>query len=472
MYQLQQQKTRPQITAHLAQTMNLLVKTVQELGEEIDKELATNPALEMNEEIRCPLCNRPIPVGGYCPVCTKPKTMSSEETVVFISPRVDFIPESDRNEETDEPSTIMLEELPVHVFKQIAPDLPTEDREIASFLLNQLDEDGLLIVSLSEVSEYFHVPIERVMAVQNIIQRADPIGVSSISPQQALLVQVQILSEFRKIPEFTQLLIEDGFELICHLKYRELSKKLSIPLQKVKLVGEFIKSNLNPYPARSHWGNVRQPAAFDSQTYMQPDVIISYLNNNEENPLMVEVILPVRGTLQINPLFKKAIVEADEDKRGELKGDLEKASLFIKCLQQRNNTMQKLLEKIVSLQKGYIRHGEMELRPITRAELSKELEVHESTISRAVSNKSVRLPSGQIIPMSNFFIRNLNIRAVIREMIANEKKPLSDITIVGLLKKRGINVARRTVAKYRALEGILPAHMRKKVKEDEFKSQH
>ena len=126
--------------------------------------------------------------------------------------------------------------------------------------------------------------------------------------------------------------------------------------------------------------------------------------------------------------------------------------------------MQRLMEQIVSLQKGYIDKGEKYLHPITRADIAKKLEVHESTISRAVSSKSVQLPSGQIIPMGLFFDKSLGIRATLREIVEAEdrRNPLSDSALVEKLKKQGHKIARRTAAKYRSMEGILPAHLRKK----------
>ena len=126
--------------------------------------------------------------------------------------------------------------------------------------------------------------------------------------------------------------------------------------------------------------------------------------------------------------------------------------------------MQRLMEIITRIQKEYIVNGEKFLEPLTRAEVSKTLEVHESTISRAVSNKSVQLPTGQIIPMGTFFDKSLGIRATLREIIEGETKdkPYSDSDLVEKLKKQGHKIARRTVAKYRSMEGILPAHLRKK----------
>jgi RNA polymerase sigma-54 factor len=233
--------------------------------------------------------------------------------------------------------------------------------------------------------------------------------------------------------------------------------------KQVALAAKFISENLNPFPARSHWGDQRQPGTDSTEVYHRPDILINYLNENPENPLVVEIILPLSGTLQINPLFKQAVQQAGEDKKEELKGDLDKASLFVKCLQQRNHTMERLLTRVVSLQRDFILHGEKYLRPITRAQISVELEVHESTISRAVANKAVQLPNRKIIPLASFFDRSLNVRTVLKEIIENESSPLSDSELVDMLSEQGYDVARRTVAKYRSIEGILPAHLRKAV---------
>jgi RNA polymerase sigma-54 factor len=189
--------------------------------------------------------------------------------------------------------------------------------------------------------------------------------------------------------------------------------------------------------------------------------MISYLNDDPEKPLVVEIIMPLSGTLQVNPLFKQAIKQADPDVKPALQRDLEKASLFVKCLLQRNNTMERLLTRVVSIQRDDIIGGEKYLKPVTRAQLSRELEVHESTISRAVANKAVQLPNRRIVPLSAFFDRSLNVRSVLKEIIEKEPKPYSDSDLVELLGEKGFEVARRTVAKYRSIEGILPAHLRK-----------
>jgi RNA polymerase sigma-54 factor len=122
--------------------------------------------------------------------------------------------------------------------------------------------------------------------------------------------------------------------------------------------------------------------------------------------------------------------------------------------------MQRLMQRLVVLQRDYLIEGEKSMAPITRAQISRELEVHESTISRAVSGKAVQLPNRKIVPMSSFFDRSLSARTVLRDIIANETRPMSDTELMKKLKNEGFQVARRTVAKYRAMEGILPAHLR------------
>jgi RNA polymerase sigma-54 factor len=463
MLQVQRQTQKPLTTAHLAQTMTLLSLTADELRQQIDSELAGNPALEIIEERRCPTCHRILTEPGKCPICSIPSNLQSEEPVVFLSPREEFIPRKDYqdSETDDEPFAPASEDLPTYVLRQIAPDLSPEERGLAAFLLTHLDEDGLLTTTLMDVSRYTHFPISTVEKVQHIIQMADPIGVGSCSTKDALLIQIQMLREVGEVPELAEELVRDGLNTLSHHQYAELAHKYGVPVKKVISAANFIAENLNPYPGHTHWGDSRQPGELMPQVYHQPDILISYLNDDPEKPLVVEIVMPLSGTLQVNPLFKQAIRQADEDAKIELKRDLEKASLFVKCLQQRHHTMERLLTRLVALQRDYIIRGEKYLKPVTRATLSRELEVHESTISRAVANKAVQLPNRRIVPLSSFFDRSLNVRSILREIIEKEPKPYSDSDLVDLLHDRGFIVARRTVAKYRSIEGILPAHLRK-----------
>ncbi len=463
MFQTHQQSLRPLTTAHLAQTMTLLSLTTDELREKIESELAANPALELIEERRCPTCHRLLPARGACPTCSSPKSDIVEEPIVFVSPREDFNFSSGAASEDmpEDNYSSTVEDLPTFVLRQIASELDPSERAIAAYFLTHLDDDGLLTINLVEIARYFHVPLSKVEEIQRKIQRAEPYGVGSCSPQEALLVQLDFLSESREVPVLARSIIEKEMGLLSRHQYAELSRAFKVSLRVIHQTVAFITDNLNPFPARSHWGDVRQSTETPPQVYHRPDIMMSYLNDDPSKPLVIEIIMPLNGTLRVNPMFRSAIHEANQEKKDDWKNDLERASLFVKCLQQRNHTITRLMQRVASLQRNFICRGEKYLKPVTRAQLSTELGVHESTISRAVANKAVQLPNGRIVPLAMFFDRSLNVRQVLKEIIEKEGRSLSDTEISELLSKQGYQVARRTVAKYRAMEGILPAHLRR-----------
>jgi len=468
---LQTQATtiRPLTTAHLAQTMTLLGLTSYELYQKIETELASNPALELANERLCPHCHRPLVDSNPCPICTRPSNSNPDEPIVYVSSREDLLPikySSSESEISEEGLTPETEDLPTYVLRQIAPDLEPNDHFMAAHILTSLDDDGLLRIPLAEIARYHHVPISRVEAVIKLIQHCDPLGVGSQTPQEALLVQLDVLAEMTSIPPFTSKAIQEGMDLLSRRQFGELGHKLHIPLSNVKEIAKFIGENLNPYPARAHWGDVRQVAPSNQDVYYYPDIVISSQNDSDSASLLVEVISPMAGRLRINPLFREAIHEAPEEKAEQWQEDLDRASLLVKCLQQRNNTLVRLMQRLAIIQRQFILEGDAEIAPITRASLAEELGVHESTISRAVSSKAVQLPSGRLVPLSKFFDRSLHIRTALMDIIAKETKPLTDIQLAKILNVKGYPVARRTVAKYRAMEGILPAYLRSKDKQN------
>ncbi|MBN2500559.1 MAG: hypothetical protein JXB38_07285 [Anaerolineales bacterium] len=461
----QKHALQPLTTAHLAQTMTLLALNTQELRQKIESELAENPALEIVEERRCPTCNRRLPATGACPKCSfDNQVKAAEEPIVFVSPpEHNYTSGGTYNGEeiTEEIYPAEKEDLPTFVLRQIAPDLTFEERPIAAHLLSSLDDDGLLMTTLAEVARYYHIGLAQVERVASLIQHADPIGVGAPSPKEALLVQVEVLGEVVPFPELTQKAISDGLDLLSRHHYGELAKLLDIPTKQAKAIAAFISENLNPFPGRAHWGNDRHQTDNTPKAYHKPDVIIRPMEHADDSRLIVEVLWPIAGTLRVNPLFKKAIKELSEEKGEQWKADIERANLLVKCLSQRSHTLVRLMQRLASLQREYILHGNAHSKPITRASLAVELDVHESTISRAVSGKSVQLPSGQIVPISQFFDRSLHIRTAIREIIDHESSPLSDTKIATILAEQGYKIARRTVAKYRSMEGIMPAHLRR-----------
>ncbi len=378
--QTQSPSMRPMTTAHLATTMSLMSLTAAELRQKIESELASNPALEIAAGPRCPSCGRPQAVSGLCPLCSRPQNVSSEEPIVFVSPRDDFFTPGSRLSSDDLPgdeTSAESEELPTFVMRQIAPDLDQEDWSLAAHLLTSLDEDGLLRTPLVEFARYHHVSISRIESVLYIIQRAEPIGVGATSPQEAMLVQLDVLAETRTVPAMAERAIREGIDLLSRRHFAELGKQLNISTARVKEIAQFLSENLNPYPGRSHWGNIRQGREAPHNVYTIPDILISHLGQEKSGPLVVEVISPLAGKLRISPLFRRSLQLAPAEKADEWQNDLEQASLLIKCLQQRNHTIVRLMQRITSIQRRFILQGDAHMEPITRASVANELGVHE-----------------------------------------------------------------------------------------------
>jgi len=462
----QKAQHRPLTTAHLAQTMSLLEMNNNELAEKIQKELANNPALDVVEDRRCPVCGKRM-VNQFCSVCSSPRTLDTNDPIVFVSSRYGSGNGRSRRRQEEyerfEDFSVDTEDLPFFVLNQIRIELEPDERPIAAAILHGLDENGLYPSPLVELAVLHHVPLSKIEHVRSLIQHSDPVGTASQTPQEALIIQAEVLrEEGADIPPLTKRALEEGFQELSKLDTRGLSKRLGISQADTEKIIGFIGENLNPYPAHAHWGSHRNQTNDMPQRYQDPDIIISQNRNDSDAQLIVQILWPIFGNLQINQFFKKIVSKEESDNAKKLAEEHQKAMLLIKCIAQRNHTLVQLMEKLVSSQRKYIIKGDRYLKPMTRASIAEELGVHESTISRAVSSKSVQLPSGKIIPISKFFDRSLQVRTVIKEMIANEAKPLSDTKIVSRLEEDGYNIARRTVAKYRSMEGILPAHMRKK----------
>lgn len=453
---------KPQTTAHLAQTMALLNMSNDELEGEIQKNLASNPALEVGEEKHCMICGNIISAGSRCKSCLNKQLQSEPQFLTFVSTRESsrnfFEDENDRNFEE---SMADMQTLPEYVLRQIGMELINDEKLVAASILTQVDEDGFVDVDVLELSSYFHVPISSVEKVKKLIQHADPVGVGSKNAQEAMLVQIDELKKIREISALTEKIIAEKYQELLRKQYHEIARELGVTEKQVEENAQFIVENLNPFPARSSWGDVRNKEQDDLVRFGEADIVLSYLENDPQNPIVIEVFQPMNSNLVLNAAFQNALKTSEKEIKEKMREDLDKASLFIKCLQQRTNTILRMMQILVTIQEKYIREGDRYLKPITRAQIAKRLSVHESTVSRAVSSKTVQMPNKKVYPLSVFFDRSLQIRTVMKQIIENESEPLSDLQIMKELEKRGISIARRTVAKYRDMEGISPAFRRK-----------
>ena len=460
MLQIQEQSQRPLTTAHLAQTMSLLLLSNMELRDTVMTELSSNPALELVEEAVCPNCQRRLKNPGPCPACSIQQ--NEQDPIVFLSPRESYRPSLSHtyDEQPPDQEPAAPEDLTTYVLQQLASDLHPDDRKLAAYILSSLDEDGFLqdppaIIARATRSSYFQV--ERVV---KLISHADPPGLATSGPKQALLAQLDLLPEIGSILPLARQILNEYFTELGRREIERIAEGLEISPSQVRQAATFIHDNLNPYPARAFWGSGRGPQSGNPNVYHSPDILISHNPSDTDGPLVVEIFSAVSGWLRVNPMFSKARASTNEDQTEEWSKYIERASLFVKCLQQRNNTMRRLLQTLVTKQREFILNGDRHLKPMTRARIADEIGVHESTISRAVAHKSIALPDGRIIPVACFFDRSLSVRDRIKEIVKYETRPLTDDQIAEILKNEGVQIARRTVAKYRSIENILPARLR------------
>jgi RNA polymerase sigma-54 factor len=461
------QDNRHQATAHLAKTMSYLQLSSTELEAALLKEIDQNPALEIVEELRCPGCGRRLR-RLPCPTCAAPN--GDGAPVVFLSPREPGTFRPSERDSGDPPDVRMPERLDEFILRQIGPALSREERPVAAYILAQLDENGFFREAEAEVAAYKRVSLRMVERILGLIQHAEPLGVGAASAQACLLIQVDSLIEAGQVPEhlreLVRALIQDHFEGLGKMEYEHIARRLRaqhnwhVSPTAIALAVDFIHRNLTPYPARAYWGDGRAALNADGAVLHAPDVSITVLNEAAGGGLAVEVFAPLSGWLRVNPEFKAAVAECTGEERERWLQTVAEAALVTKCLQQRNHTMRRLMEVLALAQRDFILGGDGDLRPTTRVQIAQLLGLHESTISRAVAGKSVALPDGRVIQLAKFFDRSLSVRDRVRSIIQSESRPLTDDDIAEALARQGVNVARRTVAKYRKMLGILPANVR------------
>jgi RNA polymerase sigma-54 factor len=455
-------------TAHIIQAMTLLKLNNQQLKEKIDSEI-DNPALIWTENSICPSCGKDLGGKRFCLSCANEiinKANDFQDPVVMVSVPTDNSYETYAEGDYSDPYEEMNmaeETLPEFILKQITSDLVPEYRLLAAQILFSLDDDGFFTDNKLEIARYANRRISEVDEVLEIIRKCEPFGVGAKNPQHAVLIQLEMIGKEKPIDPLIKLIITSDWELLTQKKYKEISVKYNISIAKVKKLLLFINENFTPHPARTSWGDSRIHKPSPTVRYSDPDVIINKQTHEGLERLFITIVAPTRRSLKIDPKFKLALKMISAENSAEYRGDLQKAQLLLKCISQRNNTIVQLMEKLAVLQRKFILEGEDHIKPLTQAALSKILDVNESTISRAVSSKTVQLPGGKIIPISNFFDKNLHIRREIRKIIAEETIPLNDTKLGIELERRGHKIARRTVAKYRSIDNIPPANKRKKI---------
>ncbi len=454
--QVQSTSQRQMPAAHLTRTMQLLEQTCTELDSELASEINDNPALEMVDEFRCPDCKRVIP-SVPCQVCFN--RQNENGPIVYVAPRTitNYQPSDGEEYYSPDNSLRTPETLADHVLKQVAPSLDGKERAVAEYILARLDEHGFRLEHPAEIAVYLRTRLSTVNRVLEMLKRAHPIGVGSENVIECLLTQLEMLEKEGQGHPLAHALLTEFWEQLGRRDFTTIARKRKVSFETVQEAAQFIKRNLSPYPSQAHWAN----SETTSGRYFRPDVEVNMNPHSTDGPLVVQVFTSARGWLRVNPSVRAMVKQIEEpEKKDEWALYLERAALFVKCMRQRDNAMRRIVRVIVKRQPAFILGGDSDLIPMTRAELAEELDLHESTISRAVSSKTICLPSGRIIPLARFFDRSLAVRAAVRKIVEHEDSAMTDDQIATKLVDYGYKVARRTVAKYRSMLGILPANLR------------
>lgn len=458
---------RTWISPSLIEANYILSLSRMELQEVIKQELDANPALEMDEKQICPVCGGVLE-GSFCANCMIDHQQERVDESFEDYPEQMYNSVTRTRDDSDDfdPMTLVASELtlPEQILSDVATLCQNGDLRVAEYLIGCLDDQGFIAADVDEVALLFNKTPEYVERVIGYIQSVAPIGVGARNLQECLLLQIRYLRDNQMdVPPFVELIVQDYLDEFGAHKFGYIAKELNIAHEDVEDAREFIRTFLNPFPLQSqearYWKTpLRSP-------YVAPDVLIS----DRDGMLHVEVVDTRHFHLRMSPLYERIAVEIgrsrtrgdySDGERQHIREFVNRAKLFVSNINQRRETLYKISRCIVDLQEDFLRGGVRELRPLTRAVVAQQVGVHESTVSRATANKFVMLPNRKVIPFSDFFTPSLSVKDVIKELIVSEKDPLTDRRICELLSKRGIRIARRTVAKYRAELNILPSTMR------------
>jgi len=349
--------------------------------------------------------------------------------------------------------------------------LTAADRVVAVAIVDAINEDGYLDATLEEIRDAVNadeslddaLELDETAAVLKLVQALEPAGVGARDLKECLLLQFRQLPADTPLLALAQRVTEEYLDALGAREYAMIMRRLKVDQETLKQAISLIQS-LNPRPG-SQYGD--QPAE-----YLVPDVFVRKSRGRWKVELNPDSVPHVR----INPYYASMVRRADNSPgNSSLKAHLQEAKWFIKSLQSRSETLLKVATAIVERQKAFLDYGDEAMKPLVLHDIAEALGMHESTISRVTSRKYMHTPRG-IYELKYFFSSHVStsmggeasstaIRAVIKKLIAAEHtdKPLSDSKIANILSKQGINVARRTVAKYREAMQIPPSNERKRL---------
>ena len=461
------------MTPQMQQAIKLLQLSRLELVETISQEMEENPVLEEGadgeseqDEGRDAVKDEPSeePPPALPEVTVEERARDDVDWETYLTEYNTGWAEP-RYEEREAPSfeniTDTKTDLSSHLIWQLSMSgMDEAEKKIGTYIIGNLDENGYLDIPLEEISQVTGDPLKKVIETLRLIQAFDPVGVAARDARESLLIQARFQNLGGTIVEK---IIMEHLKFVEEKKYDRIADILLVPVQDV-IAAVSIIQGLDPRPGRVYLN--------EQIIYITPDIYVVNVGDNYE-------IVPNEDglpKLRINSYYKKLLQNKgslSEEANAYIQEKLRSAAWLIKSINQRQRTLFRVTESIVRFQREFFDKGLTHLKPLVLRNVAEDIEMHESTVSRVTTNKYVYTPQG-LFELKFFFnssIRRLDgdvlasesVKEHIRKIVKNEDKakPYSDKEIEKMMKGLNINVARRTVAKYRESMAILPSRKRK-----------
>ena len=456
------------LTPSLQQAIKLLPMSTLELSELLNQEMVENPMLEEvpTEELQ-PVEGSQEKQEEKPPDKEKDDTWDDQDYEYFFGEYLDDgyrprTPTEVKELPPIENTLSTVASLSDHLLWQLS--MQTDDplmRDIGEAIVGNLDDDGQLVATVEELAAMGPWPVEDVERTLALVQTFDPIGVAARDLQECLLLQLRHLG-MEGTP--AEKIITEHMRLLQNHQVPELARRLGMSIDDLGQHIEIIR-HLDPKP-----GSRYNPS---QSQYVIPDVYIAKVED-QYVVLLNEDGLP---QLRISPVYRrlmdKNVVENTDETRAYVKDKFRSALWLIKSVEQRQKTIHKVATSIINFQREFLDHGIEHLRPLVLRDVADDIGMHESTVSRVVTNKYMHTPQG-VFEMKYFFhsgiassygeaVSSVTIKQRIRKIIEQEdsKRPLSDSKIVNILQHDGLGLARRTIAKYREELRIPTSNQRK-----------
>jgi RNA polymerase sigma-54 factor len=456
------------MTPSLQQAIKLLQMSKLELEEILTQEMVENPLLEEEQEetpepepaerAEAPQEAAAPPADPAAPAEPPPeKERDSFDEIDFDSYFQDYMESAYNPRQYEESEAVPLENtlsrpqgLPEYLNWQLSmSDAPTAVREIATYLIGNVDEDGYLRVTRDEIRAAGYADDAEVEKALEVVRSFDPPGVCAFDLPDCLMLQIRALGIDNPLIETV---ITKHWTEFLNRQYAPLCKILGVGMSELQAVLEIIK-NLEPKPGRKY--------SSERTIYVEPDVAVRKIGDEYVIQLNEDGLPKLRISAAYRRMLRGGNGAIGSEAANYLKEKMRSAVWLIKSLDQRQRTIYKVADSIVRHQRAFLDKGIEHLRPLVLRDVANDIGMHESTVSRVVSNKYIHTPRG-LFPMKYFFhsgidsadgndVSSLSIKNKIAKLIADEdtRRPHSDARIMQRLRAEGIQIARRTVAKYR-----------------------